>query len=173
MARSHGRFRVARGQRRATFWGRSPADTGVTGLAAATAVLDSTAVSADPGETIVRVRGMISIRSDQLAASEDVVGAVGFAVASDQAVAVGVGSLPTPYTDQDSDLWFVHQFFTHSFTFGDATGFGQPAMSVFSFDSKAMRKFPLGTTLIVVVENGAAAQGLFYFLNYSVLFKTS
>jgi hypothetical protein len=129
------------------------------------------AVPVVEGETIVRVRGHIGVKSDQEAADEQYMGAVGFCIASDQAVAVGVGSLPTPYTDQDSELWFVHQYWMGGYDFQDATGFGTQPFSVFPFDSKAMRKMPSGTTLCVIVENGHATSGCQYVLGYSVLFK--
>ena len=160
---------IVRSYRRPVFWGRAPADAGSTALAASTAVIDSTAVPAGDGETIVRVRGQIIVSSDQLAASESWAGAVGMCIVTDQAVAVGVGSVPTPYTDQDSQLWFMHQYYGGRFNFVTAAGFDCQGHTVFPFDSKAMRKFPLGTTLAVVVEN--AANGTIYWLQYSVLFK--
>ena len=168
---AHRRFTQV--NRRATFWGRSPADTAVTTLAQASAVIDSTAVPGGAGQTIVRVRGQILMGSDQFAATESPVGAVGMCVVSDQAVAVGVGSIPTPYTDQDSDLWFVHQYFGTRFGLVTAAGLDPQVFTRFEFDSKAMRKFPLETTLAVVVENGAASHGMMYYLQYSVLFKSS
>ena len=170
MARS--RHVVRRGIRRATFWGRSPADTADTSLAASTALLDSTAIPLVQGETIIRVRGHIGVKSDQIAASEQFVGAVGMCVATDQAVAVGVGSIPTPYTDSDSELWFMHQFFIGGLTVASSIGIVGIPWKIFDFDSKAMRKMPFGNTLCVVVENGAAV-GVKYFLNYSVLFKVA
>ncbi len=172
MARRRAPFVVRNFPKRGTIWGRSPADTGSTVLAASTAVLDSTAVSVAEGETIVRIRGMITIYSDQQAGTEDQVGAVGMLIASDQAVAVGVGSLPTPYTDQDSDLWMMHQYWAGAFVFADATGFSAQAAKSFPFDSKAMRKFGTGSTFCVIVENGAMV-GVKYFLNYAVLFKVA
>jgi len=144
----------------------------VTALAASTAVLDSTAVPVVEGETIVRARGQIIVGSDQEAATESWAGAVGMCVASDQAVAVGVGSLPTPYTDADSELWFMHQFFAGRFVFVTGAGFENVSMLKFEFDSKAMRKMPSGSTLCVVVENGAV-RGLSYWLQYAVLFKVA
>jgi len=170
--RSHRTFRTA--VRRGTFWGRSPADSAFTILAAATAVLDSTAVpDAVEGETIIRTRGHIAIMTDQAAAAqEDQIGAVGMAIASDQAVAVGVGSLPTPYTDQDSDLWFMHQYFVNRTRVDSASVHSASGLNIFPFDSKAMRKMEEGQTLIVVVENGGG-HGLVYMLNYSVLFKVA
>ena len=170
MAVRHRGFQRSSSKRGMT-WGRSPADTVVTALGAATAVLDSTATPFPQGETITRVRGHIAIKSDQLAAGENVPGAVGMLLASDQAVAIGVGSIPTPYTDQDSDLWFMHQYFDYALQFGDATGFSAQGFAIFPFDSKAMRKAEEGQTLCVVVENGAAAFAMQYFLHYAVLFK--
>ena len=165
------RFRTnrVRGVKRRTFWARSPSDAALTTLSASSAVLDSTLV---PGlsETIVRTRGYIAVKSDQVAASENFTGAVGFLVASDQAVAAGVASLPTPYTDQDSDLYFVHQYFTGGLRFSDVTGMGDRPWSIFEFDSKAMRKLDVGQTLCIVIENGSAV-GMQYFITYSVLIK--
>ncbi len=166
------RFRVVRVHRRGTFWGRSPADTSFTVLAAGTSVLDSTFQAGAPGLTIMRTRGHIAVMTDQAAAAqEDQIGAVGFAVASDQAVAVGVGSLPTPYTDQDSELWFAFQYFVNRTRIDSASVHSPSGLQIFPFDSKAMRKMATGETLIVVVENGAATHGLVYMLNYSVLLK--
>ncbi len=160
--------------RRGTFWGRSPADAAVTALAGGAAILDSTAIPAPQGQTISRIRGHLAVRSDQNAAGEDTVGAVGVLVASDEAVAVGVGSLPTPYTDQDSDLWMMHQYFSHSFTFLSSVGFQDQSFSIWEFDSKAMRKMESGQTMCFIVENGAAAgSGISYYLNFAVLFKVA
>ncbi len=158
--------------KRGTFWGRSPADTVSTTLGASSSVLDSTAVPVAEGETIVRTRGWIGVASDQAAVSEAFVGALGFAIASDQAVAVGVGSLPTPYTDQDSELWFVHQFFTSRMDIDSAGLATRRGYDMFSFDSKAMRKMQSGQTLVIVVENGSAV-GMQYQLTYAVLFKVA
>ena len=177
MARRHQSSRFREVHRRATFWGRSPADTGVTVLAAATAVLDSSSVPITQGQTIVRTRGTISVKSDQTTAPENIVGAVGFAVVSDEAFTAGVASIPTPYTDSDSELWFMHQFFTYGYEFVqiDATGvqINTDVFGNWSFDSKAMRKMESGQTLVIVVENGSASSGMHYFLNYSVLFKVA
>jgi len=170
--RGHRSSRVFTSRRRGTFWGRSPADTGITTLAAATAVIDSSAVPLTQSQTLIRTRGQIIIQSDQTATSEQPVGAVGMAVVSSQSVAVGVGSVPTPYTDQDSDLWVMHQYFATDLRFETAIGF-QSVMRVFEFDSKAMRKMEDGQTLIFVVENGHATHGLQYYLQFATLFKAA
>ena len=137
-------------------------------------MLDSTAVPVVEGETVIRTRGQIVVGSDQIAAQENWVGAVGALIASDQAVAVGVGSLPTPYTDSDSDLWFMHRFFGGRYDFRSAVGASPEGMLQFEFDSKAMRKMPTGTTFCFIVENGGqAGVGINYWLQYAVLFKVA
>ena len=164
--------RIHRAHRRGTFWARSPSDANVTVLAGLSAVIDSTALPQAEGVTVIRMRGQIIVGSDQNAASEDWVGAVGACIVSDQAVAAGVASVPTPYTDQDSDLFFMHQYFGGSVEVVSAAGFDRRGMSVFPFDSKAMRKFAVGSTLAVIVENGASV-GLQYWLQFAVLLKVA
>ncbi len=90
--------------------------------------------------TVVRSRFLVSIASDQVAASETQVGAVGLAVVSDQANAIGVTAVPTPITDMGSDLWFVHQLLYNEMIFGSAIGFQTQAQRIYEIDSKAMRK---------------------------------
>jgi len=102
--------------------------------------------------TIIRTHLIIHIESDQSAASEFQLGAVGMAVVTEQAVAAGVGSVPTPVTDDDSDEFFLHQWCMNSFVFADATGFDDQAGKVYEVDSKAMRKVSDSDNVIVVAE---------------------
>ena len=55
--------------------------------------------------TMVRVRGVIRLETDQLTTTEFQEIAFGLAVVSDQAVAVGVTAVPSPVSDNGSDLW--------------------------------------------------------------------
>ena len=112
--------------------------------------------------TIVRTRFLVGIVSDQLAASETQVGALGMAVVSDQAVAVGVTAIPTPVTDMASDLWFVHQLLYNEFTFASGVGFNEDGLHQYEIDSKAMRKVDIGQDLVIVGElSGASSTGGF------------
>ena len=168
MARRIRSVRVG-GYVRPTFWGRSPSFTVPVALGSGIALLDSSAVGVAEGETIVRIRGDLFVRSDQQAATEETNGAVGACIVTDQAFAVGVGSIPTPYSDQDSDVWMLHQYWASGFNSnvdGDMLSFQR-----FSFDSKAMRKLPDGSTFVFVIENAASGAGVQYYLNYAVLFK--
>ncbi len=158
------------GVRRATFWSRSADISAPTVLALGAAVLDQSISAASPA-TIIRTRGTIWCRSDQAGAAEHQMGAVGFAVVSDQALAVGVTAVPTPITDKDSDLFFVHQYFASQFVFVTGVGLGDSQWQGYDFDSKAMRKINEEQALVAVVENASASFGLEYILQFATLFK--
>ncbi len=89
--------------------------------------------------TVVRARGFIYVRSDQIAASESFGAALGVAVVSDEARAIGVTAIPTPITEDSSDLWFTYESIAGFSRFGDATGFGNEG-SGRTYDSRAMLK---------------------------------
>ncbi len=108
--------------------------------------------------TVVRTRGLVTIKSDQQAASEDFFGAWGTAVVSDQAVAIGVTAIPTPIFDNDSDLWLAYEFLASDFVFGSAVGFAQ-TMTHRVVDSRAMRKVDVGQDLITVIERDSVGSG--------------
>ena len=169
---SSGTYRGRSYTRRGTFWGRSPADTVATVLAKNTAVIDATAVPVVQGETVVRTRGFINVRSDQTGSAEDGPGALGFAILNDESVAAAGASVPVPYTSQDSELWFVHQYFDWSMQ-TLAAEVAQVPYQRYDFDSKAMRKIEQGQTLAVIVENGSVTYGMEYFLHFATLFKVA
>ena len=106
--------------------------------------------------TIVRSRFEMWLRSDQAAAIEQQWVSFGIAVVSDQAAAIGVTAIPTPFTDMASDLWFVHQnLFADESNLTDRTRSGQR----YTIDSKAMRKVDIGQDVVVVSEHGTGASG--------------
>ena len=167
---AHRRF--SRPQKRGTFWLRTDAASGGAGfkaLGASTSVIDQS-LSGGGLITIVRTRGMIQAISDQEVAAESPFGAFGIAIVSAQALAVGVTAIPTPYTDADSDLWFVHGYWAAPLGFGDATGFANISQRV-DFDSKAMRKFSEDEAVVMVIEN-ATVVGAEYLFNFAMLFKS-
>ncbi len=98
------------------------------------------------------------IQSDQAAATELVHVAVGGAVVSDQAIAAGVGSIPTPFAEIGSDLWFLHDQLTTQFLFGTGVGFINDGVSK-DVDSRAMRKVEDGEDVAIVIENSTVGQG--------------
>ena len=98
--------------------------------------------------TVVRSRLVVSLTSDQAAATEDQAGAVGIAIVSDQASAIGVSAVPTPITDAASDMWLLHQMMLAA---GSRVNDGQVG-KVYEIDSKAMRKVADGEDLVICAE---------------------
>ena len=163
-----------RGPKRQTGWAASSDISAFTALAANTIVLDQTLTEAElihtVPATIVRTRGLLLVRSDQLGASEIPFGALGMSVVSEQARAVGVTAVPAPITDEDSDLFFVHQFWAVQNRFSSGVGFSQ-STTTYAFDSKAMRKVAEGDAVAVVMQNASALAGVDYVLKFRMLFK--
>jgi len=103
--------------------------------------------------TVVRTHLYLSIVSDQLAALEEQICAIGFCIVSDQASAIGVAAVPTPITDLGSDAWYLHQIISSTFVVGDATGFQDGGNKDMNVDSKAMRKVEDGFDNVVTIES--------------------
>jgi len=112
--------------------------------------------------TVIRTRLHFSVRSDQSAASENFDAAIGCAVVSDQAAAIGITAVPTPFTDLGSDLWFVHQIIDGHFLFISGVGVEGNSNSPtggMDVDSKAMRKVNGDQDLVTVIENSGLSSG--------------
>ena len=104
-------------------------------------------------ETVLRTVGLIAIASDQVAATEDQIGAFGLIQVTDLAIAAGAASIPGPTTNASDDGWFAYQAFAQTLQFGTLVGF-QPQMATqYHFDSKAKRRSEEGQNLAVMVEN--------------------
>ena len=147
--RSRGRL----GSKRATSWFDLPATSTLFTAAGGTILLVlSTAEKAKRPFTIIRTHLHYSFSSDQIAASEFYGGAVGMAIVSDQAAAIGVSAVPTPAADAASDLWFMHEWFSNQVLFGDGTGFQDAVSTQGRIDSKAMRKVDDSQDAILVAE---------------------
>ncbi len=101
--------------------------------------------------TIIRVRMAVNVSSDQSVAVENYAAAIGMAVVSDQALAVGVTAVPTPASEFDSDLWFMYQSFAGRISAVTSTGINDSSPTV-NVDSRAMRKVEEGQDLALVVE---------------------
>jgi len=168
-----GAFRGRSAPRRESLWIGSVDETTVTVVAPGgvdfQGSLNSTALALRPF-TVVRVRGLIYVRSDQTANTETPFGALGMAIVSDQAVAVGVTALPSPITDEASDLWFMFQHVATGLQVSSAVGIPGPA-NVYEFDSKGMRKVEDGQDLVIVFENASSSDGLSYVTKYRILVK--
>ncbi len=151
--------RIFRGgvTRRETLWANIPfqivtADVGVATLMAS---LNAAALALRPF-TIVRMRMAFGLHSDQAAAAEVQAVAVGQAVVSDQASAIGVTAVPTPVTDAGSDAWLLY-----TILFNNATNLTDLVVGqkYFEVDSRAMRKVEDGQDLVLVTEVAATSNG--------------
>ncbi len=145
-----------RGTRRPTDWSASAVASALTSLAANTIVLSETFTPIVGGETLIRTRGLFSWRSDQQAADEALLGAVGIAVVTAQAVSVGITAIPHPDTDSAWGGWLWHSYFSSSLSLGTSVGFDANDMQRIWIDSKAMRKVDEDERLVVVVENSSS-----------------
>ncbi len=143
-----------RGVRRRTHWTEfsgAEAARGATG-----SIILFSGAAAHEGETVVRVRGLLTLALLTASAVGDgFFGAFGMAVVSTASVTAGVGSIPTPITEASWDGWLLHRFFNVSSVLGG----GQGAYENIILDSKAMRKASEDETIVGVaeyVESGTA-----------------
>jgi len=109
--------------------------------------------------TIVRTHINLHVASDQEVNDELQQVAIGTAVVSDQALAIGVTAVPTPFTDMGSDLWMLHQILTTRFLLGTAVGFSGDFGKEKDIDSRAMRKVEEGSDLAMSIETSSISAG--------------
>ncbi len=173
MGRVGFRGRLTPGRRRATDWELGFQGTGATTIVAGTKVL--LASLADPSVhgpgTIVRSRGYFGILTDQSAASEDQIGAVGMTLVSNQALTAGAAAIPGPSTDALWDGWFWWQSFAQRMRV--ATAVGEFRGQVYQIDSKAMRKLETGQALVLMVENASATNAFQISIDIRILVKAA
>ncbi len=155
MARN--RHVVARRSQSQTIWlGFEPVSTTMTAVGGTIIFsLNASALALRPF-TVLRTHYSFFVKSDQAAANENQVGALGMAVVSDEAFAAGVASVPTPITSIGSDLWFVHQLYWANAI--DLTDNAKPGVQ-YVIDSKAMRRVDQGQDLLVISELSALGGG--------------
>ena len=153
MARPHGARRRSGSNRRRTAWALSVGGgASVAQSAAGTVILGSGAAPTVEGLTIARIRGelVVSIAS-QAAGSDEVRMTYGICQVTDDAFAIGATAMPDPNGDAFWDGWMWHQFVNFD---SQTTSVGIDG--VFSvripIDVKAMRKLPVGMTLVLLSE---------------------
>ena len=111
-------------------------------------------------ETILRVVGGFSVASDQSAATETQLGAIGMCLVTDTAAGVGITALPDPVTDRQDDIWFFYASFAQEFNFQSAVGVDAGFAKWYPFDSKVKRIFHTGAQISLVGANAHASHGL-------------
>jgi len=146
--------------RKAINWSWAGQFGGVTGSpvivpAASKVLLGFFVLSTAFDETVTRIRGQLTIASDQGVAAEEQVGAFGFVRVTDRARAAGVASIPGPVTDIDDDGWLLWQPFLQQTSVAEAV-IGRN----YQIDSKAQRIIREGEEVAIVVENAHDTFGL-------------
>jgi len=175
MARRFTRSLGRIGSTRGTVW-FSLAETitalGAANTAALVLVLNAAALAFRPF-TIIRTHLTLAVSSDQSSASEDYSLGLGMSVVSEQASAVGITAVPTPFTELDSDLFFVHNITAGNFRVISAIGFDAHGSITKEIDSKAMRKVEDGQDVILTLENSSVSAGTNTFVAGRMLIKTN
>jgi len=155
MARPRGHRNFgSRGQRRLTQW-IGPADQGYVNVASAGATLISSVQFVEQ-QTVVRMRGQVSVKPQVQGADLDVVGAIGVGIVTEEAFTAGIASIPEPFSDADWGGWFVWRSFSYHMQFNDLTGVGWLDWN-FEVDSKAMRKVSPNERVVIIVESQVGA----------------
>jgi len=121
--------------------------------------------------TIARTRGLLTVQSDQIAATEEQIGAFGIGVVSEQAATTGVTALPGPMTDPDWTGWLYWIPFLLQLKFQSGVGFDQHTIFQIPVDSKAMRKVGPDESIVVMAETGTNSDGCQVGANIRMLFK--
>ena len=166
MARRHFAGRAAvRSVKRSTEWIES-ADQSFVSVAATTSLIHQSNATLGTS-TIVRTRGLLAIKFAAGNNSDGrVEGAVGIAIVSAQAFAVGATAIPAPFTEAGWDGWFFHQFFAISQEAAGTVGNLMLGTQQKDVDSKAMRKLRDNTNVAVVMaenNSGVAIEVGFWF----------
>ena len=167
---------VPQSLRRKTEWIASADTTGNIALGANSVILDQSFSQAQNQAigpfTIVRTRGILWVGTDQIAANEQPFGAMGMMVVREPARVAGIGSLPTPITDEFDDGFFVYQYWGNMFEL-NAGASAVVHFDRYEFDSKAQRKVNSDDAIVVTLENASALHGAVYVLKFRMLLKLS
>ena len=158
--RSTGFFRGGRAVRETSWFGISPTNTNLPAANSAILFTGLTAgLLAMRPFTVIRTRGFWHISSDQEIADEVQQVGMSLSVVSDQALAIGITAVPTPFADVESDLFFMYELLTTRFLLGSAVGFAGDFGVGAKFDSRAMRKVEEGQDLAYVLEAASTSNG--------------
>jgi len=174
MPRSRSRFSPSvsfrPGPKRDTFWIAAVLDGQQLVAASGTIMLTLlTAAQINDAEltnsTIVRTRGSIGVISDQSAAAEMGILAVGVKLQNERARAAGVASVPLPFSQPDQS-WFVHELIPYG-----TQAIASPLQFERVVDSKGMRKVADADSLILVIQNVSSSFGARLTFGLHILIK--
>jgi len=108
--------------------------------------------STDISETVLRSRGEILIVGNPNAAADNEVVAMGLAVVSDEAVAVGGAALPSPIASPDFDWFWFHYVLLQDLVSVVPTPDSIGMNARVTIDSKAMRKASPNHSVVLIAE---------------------
>lgn len=172
--RRAGSISRGRGPKRETSWldVEPVIDAANGGIAVITHVMTAAELAKRPF-TIVRSHLTCFLESDQAIAAEFYAAAIGICIVSSQAAAIGVTAVPTPLTDQASDLWLLHQNMAGAFGFFTAAGFNELNGSAhqYDIDSKAARKINDDQEAVIVMEASGVGEGVTLYTSGRILIK--
>ena len=120
-------------------------------------------------ETLLRTIGLLAVKTDQAAQTEQQQGAFGIIVVSDAAIAVGITAIPGPVTDIEDDGWVVYVPIQQNFLLVTGAGFDTAGSVQYHFDMKGKRKTQEGERLALVVENAQATHAFDIALGLRIL----
>ncbi len=163
-----GGFSRGRGLRQRTDWVRFQ-DGSSTSVPAASKALLISSLALESEATIRRTILHLHISSDQSAASELQLGAVGAHIATDRAIAAGAASLLGPVTDRDDDSWFLWGPINQQLFVATAVGVEPMFGHVFVYDSKAQRRLQTGQGMVLMIENASSSDAFNVTLGISIL----
>ena len=167
------RRRDGRIARRETEWFGVGSVTDFTSLAASTISLDASLSATGKAFrpfTITRTVGLLHVISDQEAADENALGAIGAMVPQDAAVTIGVTALPNPMTAAGNDSFFLHQYWVCPLRFASAVGFDARPGWQYTLDSRAQRKVTAEEDVVFIIAN-AGTTGMRYYWQLRMLIK--
>ena len=148
---------LRQGQRRKTTWIGIADQAFVSVSANSSAIIQSFEIDGNFDEpiTVVRVRGALQVVPQTFATDQNIIGALGVGIVSDQAFAAGAASIPGPWTNSSWDGWFLWQPVTYFFEV--TTDIGRLVFPQFTLDSKAMRKVEANETIVTMFESQGPA----------------
>ncbi len=159
MPRPRSRFRGPAQSARLTQW-IGPADQNYVAVGSGAKNIISSFSVAEP-ITVMRTRGMISVKPTSDASDLVIAGAIGVCIVSTEAFTAGIASIPGPFDEGFWGGWLVWRSFCYDFRFGSGTGAQYPDWN-FEIDSKAMRKVSPNEVVVAVAESQAGAFSLFH-----------
>ena len=171
--RQRSNFGGRRGNPRQTEWLAREFPTSPVSLNFATFAFDSSMDATEIAKlpfTITRTIGLLSVISDQTAASESPHGAFGALVVSEKAATLGPTALPDPVTEGNSDEWFLYGLWSAMIVAGASSD--QNQAQLFHFDSRAQRKVQEGEQIAFMIANaGGTPFNAKYYWQYRMLIK--